>query len=114
SIGITDGGGADLGFAHATFMAAPNPSLRMPTVVRDDGMLRPHPPKLEVPFAERARCERTGAGTATLPLLPDGLNASATLNGGLIALVAEEAVLSASPAGTTLASMSMRYVQPVR
>jgi acyl-coenzyme A thioesterase PaaI-like protein len=44
---------------------------------------------------------------------PDGLNASGTLNGGLLALAVEEAALSAEP-GTTLASLSIRYAQPVR
>jgi acyl-coenzyme A thioesterase PaaI-like protein len=114
SIQITDGAGARIGFAHATFMASPNPSLRMPTIVRDAGLLRPHPPRLEVPFAERAGCERTASGCATIPMRPDGLNASATLNGGLIALVVEEAALAAAPPGATLASMTMRYAQPVR
>jgi acyl-coenzyme A thioesterase PaaI-like protein len=102
-----------IGFAHATFMAAPNPSLRMPTVVRDEGLLHLHPPRLDVPFAERAGCERLAPGLASIPLRPDGLNASGTLNGGLLALAVEEAALSARP-GDTLASVSMRYVQPVR
>ena len=60
SIDITDGE-EPIGFAHATFMAAPNPSLRMPTVVRDAALLRPHPPTLEVPFAEHAGSERRAA-----------------------------------------------------
>lgn len=111
-IDMTDGSGRALGFAHATFMAAPNPSLRMPTIVRDAGLLQPHPPRLEVPFAERAGCERTAPGTATIPLRPDGLNASGTLNGGLLALAVEEAALAAGSG--SLASLSMRFAQPVR
>jgi acyl-coenzyme A thioesterase PaaI-like protein len=107
------GDGAAFGFGHATFMAAPNPSLRMPTVVRDEGLLHVHPSRLEVPFAERAGCERVAPGLASIPLRPDGLNASGTLNGGLLALAVEEAALSVEP-GATLASLSMRYVQPVR
>ena len=113
SIEILDARGTHLGFAGATFMAAPNPSLRMPTVVRDDGLLRPHRSALEVPFAERAGCERVGPGVAVIPMRPDGLNASGTLNGGLLALVIEEAVLSLA-ADATLSSLSMRYVRPVR
>jgi acyl-coenzyme A thioesterase PaaI-like protein len=113
-VSIEDGAGEPLGFGHATFMAAPNPSLRMPTIVRDEGLLRPHPARLEVPYAERAGCERTGPGSATIPMRPDGLNAAGTLNGGLLALVVEEAALSAAPPGTVLSSMGMRYVQPVR
>ncbi len=102
-----------IGFAHATFMASPNPELRMPTVVNDERFIRVHPPRLDVPFAARARCARLSPGMASIPLLPDGLNASGTLNGGLLALVVEEAALSAEPANT-LSSLSMRYVQPVR
>lgn len=113
SIDIASGDGEPLGFAHATFMAAPNPSLRMPTIVRDEGLLAPHPPTLEVPFAERAGCERIGEGRASIPLRPDGLNASGTLNGGLLALVVEEAALSLD-LGATLSTLSMRYAQPVR
>ena len=112
SIEVTDGEGAALGFANATFMAAPNPSLRMPTIVRDEGLLREHDPSLEVPYAERAGSRRDEPGTASIPMRPDGLNASGTLNGGLLALVIEEAVLSLTP-GATLASMAMRYAQPV-
>lgn len=107
------GDGKAIGFAHATFMASPNPALRMPTVVSDEGLIHVHPPRLEVPFAERAGCERLAPGSASIPLRDDGLNASGTLNGGLLALVVEEAVLSAEGTGT-LASLSMRYVQPVR
>ena len=107
------GGGETIGFAHATFMASPNPGLRMPTVVSDEGLIHSHPPRLEVTFAERARCERLAPGLASIPMRPDGLNASGTLNGGLLALVVEEAALSADP-GRTLASLSMRYAQPVR
>lgn len=113
SIEITDGNSNAVGFAHATFMAAPNPSLRMPTIVRDEGLLHPHPPTLEVPFADRAGCERLAPGVASVPMRDDGLNASGTLNGGLLALVVEEAALSAAP-NATLSSVSMRYVQPVR
>ena len=50
---------------------------------------------------------------AVLPLLEDGLNASNTVNGGLIALVIEEALLSLAP-GQTLCSLALRYMQPVR
>jgi acyl-coenzyme A thioesterase PaaI-like protein len=113
SVDIADGDGRPIGFAHATFMAAPNPSLRMPTIVRDEGLLRPHPARLEVPYPERAGCARGAPGTASIPLRPDGLNASGTLNGGLLALVVEEAALSAAPS-PGLASLSMRYAQPVR
>src|SRR3546814_19633427 len=69
--------------------------------------------RLAVPFAERASCERRGGGSAALLRREDGLNASGTVNGGLLALVAEEAVLDARP-GTTLASLSLCFLRPVR
>jgi acyl dehydratase len=50
---------------------------------------------------------------AVLPRSDDGLNASGTVNGGLIALVVEEAALSLTP-GATLSSMALRYLRPVR
>jgi acyl-coenzyme A thioesterase PaaI-like protein len=113
SIDMADGDGVAIGFARATFMAAPNPSLRMPTIVRDEGLLRPHAPTLALPWAERAGSERRAPGIAVIPMRPDGLNASGTLNGGLLALAIEEAALSLAP-GSTLASLSMRYASPVR
>jgi acyl-coenzyme A thioesterase PaaI-like protein len=48
-----------------------------------------------------------------LPRSEDGLNSSKTVNGGLIALAVEEAVLSATP-GAYLSSLAMRYLRPVR
>jgi acyl-coenzyme A thioesterase PaaI-like protein len=68
---------------------------------------------LDVPFAERAGCVVTEPGVAVMPRSPEGLNASNTINGGLLALAAEEAVLSLSP-GATLASMGIRYLRPAR
>ena len=50
---------------------------------------------------------------AVLPRSDDGLNSANTVNGGLIALAIEEAVLSATPQ-TTLSSMALRYLRPVR
>src|SRR3546814_19427696 len=69
--------------------------------------------RLAVPFAERASCERRGGGSAALLRREDGLNASGNVNGGLLELVAEEAVLDARP-GTPLASLSLCFLRPVR
>jgi acyl-coenzyme A thioesterase PaaI-like protein len=71
------------------------------------------PPTLRIPFAERARCEQRDTGVAVVPKTDDGVNASNTLNGGLIALAIEEAALSTSP-GALLSSLVMHYLQPVR
>jgi hypothetical protein len=50
---------------------------------------------------------------AVLPRSDEVLNASNSVNGGLIALAAEEAVLSLAP-GHTLCSLGLRYLQAVR
>ena len=95
-----------------TFMLAPDTNLRLPEVTSLESGL-PREPTIRVPFAERAACRREGPGSAVQPRLEDGLNSSQTLNGGLLALVAEEAVLSLAP-GATLSSLGVRYLRPVR
>lgn len=103
------------GFGHAMFMAQPNPKL---TIDGDIANLIAHfaegEATLASPFAERAGCVRTAEGAAELPLAADILNASNTLNGAFLALVVEEAALSADPRGRPLESLQMRYARPVR
>ena len=110
---FTDAAGRPVATATATFMASPDRELRMPP---GDGHLEvvaePGGP-LPAALAERAGCERSPGGVATLPRTDEGLNASGTVNGGLLALVAEEAVLSDAP-GCVLATMAMRFLRPVR
>ena len=50
-----------------------------------------------MPLAERADCKRQAPGVAVLHKSEDGLNGAKTVHGGLIALAAEEAVLSLVP-----------------
>lgn len=111
NIAFSSADGEPIAMSTASFMTAPDTSLRLPATFSFDGP----PPKqrLRVPWAERARCERREPGVAVLPRSDDGLNSSNTVFGGLIALVAEEAVLSLSP-GATLSSLSLRYLRPVR
>ncbi|WP_202124515.1 PaaI family thioesterase [Actinomadura physcomitrii] len=103
--------GEPLAIANGLFMTAPDPRLRMPSALSID--MPASDERLTVPLAERAGCERREAGTAVLPRSEDGLNASGTINGGLIALAAEEAVLSLAP-GDTLRSLSLLYLQAAR
>lgn len=98
-------------FGSASFMAVPDPQLRMPRALSFD--LPPPMQTLSVPLAERAGCQRLRPGVALLPRSEDGLNSSNTVNGGLIALAVEEAALSLSP-GQTLCTLDVRYLQPVR
>jgi acyl-coenzyme A thioesterase PaaI-like protein len=111
TVDVTDDRGRPLAIGNASFMAAPDPGLELPHRLSVDEM--PTPGRLRLPFAERAACERRDAGVAVLARSEDGLNAAGTVNGGLIALVVEEAALSLTP-GTTLASMALRYLRAVR
>ncbi|GAA2431723.1 hypothetical protein GCM10010191_51970 [Actinomadura vinacea] len=103
--------GTPIAVAAGSFMCAPDPAVRMPAKLSID--TPPSRELLSVPLAERAGCERREPGVAALPRSDDGLNASNTVNGGLIALVIEEALLSLAP-GDTLSSLALRYLQPVR
>lgn len=112
TVDITDEHGRPLGFGAASFMVAPDPDLRMPEHTGLDG----RPPglaRLRRPLAERVGVEHRDAGVAALARSEEGLNASGTVNGGLLALVVEEAALSLEP-GATLVSLALRYLQPVR
>ena len=114
SIDIADGDERPLGFAHATFMAAPNPSLRMPTIVRDEGLLRPHPPTprgavrraggLRSPRRRAWRRSRSGP-TASTPRAPSTAGSSRSSS--------RRRRCRRNPA-PRLSSLSMRYAQPVR
>jgi len=108
---MADGAGRPIGVGGASFTAAPDRRLRLPATVS----LGPRPAStpLAVPFATRAGCQRLGPGRARQVLRSDGRNASRTLNGGLIALAAEEAVLGLAP-GASLVSLALRYLHPVR
>ncbi len=109
---FTGGDGEPICFGAASFMAAPDRSVTMTSPTSVDRMVPPGR-RLTLPFAERARCERRGPGQAVFPRSEEALNASNTVNGGLIALGVEEAALSLTP-GATLSSLALRYLQPVR
>jgi acyl-coenzyme A thioesterase PaaI-like protein len=103
--------GQPIAFSTASFMTAPDTTLRLPATFSFDGP--PPEQRLQVPWAQRAGCQRHEPGVAELPRSDDGLNSSNTVFGGLIALVTEEAVLSLAP-GATLSSLSLRYLRPIR
>ncbi len=103
-----------VGFGHSMFMAAPDPRLTMPTGSWALDRFHARRGTLEQPFAERTGCVRTGPGSATIACEPHVLNQSKVLNGGLLTIVVEEAVLSAAPPGQTIASMQVRFLRPVR
>lgn len=111
SVDVAAPDGSPLAVGAASFVTSPDPRASLPPNLSVDAP--PAAERLAVPLAERAGCERREAGVAVLPRSEDGLNSSRTVNGGLIALAAEEAILSLAP-GRTLCSLGLRYLQPVR
>nr|WP_246461883.1 hotdog domain-containing protein [Nocardia transvalensis] len=100
-----------IGFSAASFMVAPDPDIRFPRQFSVD--LPRTADRLPAPLAERAACTRIAPGSVLLPRTVEGLNASGTVNGGLIALAAEESVLSLTP-GSTLCFLGLRYLLGAR
>lgn len=110
---VADGGSEPVALATASFMPAPDVTLTLPPLAESRSLLEQPRQRLTAPFAERAGCERRAPGVAELPRREDALNASNTINGALIALVMEEAALSAAP-GSVLSSLALRYLRPAR
>lgn len=103
--------GEPFGVGGASFTTARDPTLAMPR--RSPLERQPLGPPLAVPLAERVGSRRVAPGRVELPRRPDGLNAAGTLNGGLIALAAEEAAVSLVE-GASAVSLGLRYLRPVR
>lgn len=112
TVEILDQDDRPLGFGAASFMVAPDPTLRMPDRTSLDGR-PPGAARLRQPLAERVGIEHRGPGVVVLPRTDEGLNASRTVNGGLLALAVEASALSLTP-GASLSSLALRYLQPVR
>jgi acyl-coenzyme A thioesterase PaaI-like protein len=108
---FADADGEVFGFSAASFMAAPDTTLRPPRLTSLE--IPVQEVLLGLPLADRADCKRQAPGVAVLHKSEDGLNSAKTVHGGLIALAAEEAALSLAP-GTSLSSLALRYLQPVR
>jgi hypothetical protein len=100
--------------ATASYVASPNPDGRPPNgfdlldATADDDR-----PELTVDFATRASCRTVAPGVVEVPRSPDGLNALGAIQGGLLALAAEEAAASLTPGPTLATSLSMRFLRPV-
>jgi acyl-coenzyme A thioesterase PaaI-like protein len=113
AVDFTDQAGRPIAIATGIFMVNADPSMLMPDLDIISRMGNATG-SLRTPFAARVNCTRESDGVAFLQRTPDGLNASGTVNGGLLALVVEEAALSAQEPGASLASLTMRYLRPVR
>jgi acyl-coenzyme A thioesterase PaaI-like protein len=106
-------GGRRLGVGHGLFMVLAGPSLEQPADSPAPGAAWTKRRSLPEPFAVSAGCERIGPGSARLPCSPHVLNPVKALNGGLLALVVEEAILAANPE-VALLSLSLRYLRAIR
>jgi acyl-coenzyme A thioesterase PaaI-like protein len=100
---------------NAGFMASPNPAHEIadgfPLDTSDDRF------RLDMPFADRVGARRTGNGTATVPFHLDNINATGAIQGGLLALAAEEALAdlhSGGAASPPIESISVRYLRGFR
>lgn len=99
--------------ATASFVPSPDPTRTLPPVAEHIATNNASG-RLRHPLPERARCRRTAPGVAELPRAADSVNASDTINGGLIALAVEEAALSVTGDRAALASLALRYLRPAR
>jgi acyl-coenzyme A thioesterase PaaI-like protein len=107
---LTDVEGRSFGFGHAGFMASPDPAHEVeggfPLVALERF-------RLDRPLVERVGIERLGDGRVVVPDTIDNVNATMAIQGGLLALVAEEAVFAAEP-DAMLRSMAIRYLRGFR
>jgi acyl-coenzyme A thioesterase PaaI-like protein len=111
AVEFTDESGALFCLGTGSFMVVPDVTLELPPVLSFDS--GPPAQLMSVPFAERAGCQTQDTGLVYLPIPEDGRNAANTLNGGLIALAAEDAVRSISPT-QMVASMSIQFLRAIR
>ena len=96
--------------SHASFMASPNPDHLQPEAGFERAMQDRR--RLAVPLAERAGARVVAPGRAEVPKRPDGLNAAGAIQGGLVALAAEEAAASCVDRPAWLSSLGLRYLRP--
>lgn len=103
-----DGGETPFAIALASFVASPNPDHVFSTAFP-----LPMTPSrtLQIPLAERAKCRIVKPGTAEIPRVPDGQNSIGAIQGGIVALVIEEAASSLSPLPVFVATINIRYLR---
>ncbi|MFN8027929.1 MAG: PaaI family thioesterase [Acidimicrobiia bacterium] len=100
--------GAAVAVAYASFMASPDPEH-----VWGEGFSRMQlDGRLAVPLAERMQLAWPAPGVVELPHLPEGLNASGAIQGGLVAVAVEEAAHAVAAPGQTVGMLNLRYLRP--
>jgi len=111
AIEFADSDDATFAVGAGSFMLAGDPDVRLPSSLSLDRPMQVA--TLREPIAQRAGCDRRSAGVAELHRRPDGINSANTIHGGLLAVAAEEALLSLSEPHT-LSSLALRYLRPAR
>jgi acyl-coenzyme A thioesterase PaaI-like protein len=111
TVEFTDETGEVFAEGSGSFMAVADPNLRMPETISLE--LPPRAPSLTIPIVERIGIVHHARGQVELPRSDNGLNSSNTVHGGLLAILAEEAVLSLAE-GRNLSALSVRFLRPVR
>lgn len=102
---------APFAFGHAGFMASPDPAHEVPDVFPLESSEARR--RLALPFADRVGVRRGVNGQVEVPYRIDNVNATGAIQGGLVALAAEEAVLAARR-DAEFASLSIRYLSGIR
>lgn len=105
--------GRPVGHGEAAFMAAPGGASGLPPMETLVAYFSRGVTVLDQPYAERAGCRRESPGVASLTMTRDKLNAAGSVNGGLLAIVIEEAILSAT-ADCVVTSLAVRYLRAGR
>lgn len=95
--------------SYATFVASANPDHVMgggfPSVLPAETLL-------DVPLTERVQLRAIAPGVMELPRLPDGQNMTGAIQGGLLAVAAEEAAASLMAEPALLVMLNVRYFRP--
>ena len=100
--------GDPVAVAYASFMASPDPEH-----VWEDGFARMQlDGRTTEPLAERMQLRQVEPGVVELPHLPDGLNASGAIQGGLVAVAVEEAARSTAGPDARVEMFNLRYLRP--
>lgn len=102
--------GALTAVCHTSFVTSPNPDHVFSH--RTLAGLPEGPFQLPVPLAERVGGVIVAPGTVEVPHRADGLNAGGAIQGGLVALAAEEAATSSVQGPTVVTSLGIRYLRP--
>lgn len=98
-----------IAIALASFIGSPNPDHVLeggfPATIQSAA-------RLSMPVEERLQRIIVSPGVVDLPHLRDGQNATGAIQGGLLSVGAEEAILSLCPPNSSLTSMTVRYFRP--